>query len=302
MSALSGGSAQWTVTNLTPGAHDLRATYLGKDGDGPSISTATSEVIAQVPTTVSLVGTPTTTAPGKPVTLTATLSSSDGTPSGTVQFFAGPTLLGTGTQTSPGVYNLTTTSLPGGGTSQVTASYFGDPTFAASQSHPVALVVAASTTTPTPIGQVVPASTLTTSTTSTTVTTTMTSGTTTSVGVPTPFDPTATTTLLTSTLLRTHGRGRHQRATVQLQATVVDAYGSFLIGDKVQIGIAGHGRPRTLRLNSGVAGHRVDIPLPSLLTATAVYTGQNGHKSSQSAATSVVPGPQGPVSRLIIRN
>ena len=96
-------------------------------------------------TTVKLVSDFVSPPVGTSVLLTATLSASSGTPSGTVTFYDGTTLLGTAT-VSAGVATLTTTSLPTGSNS-VTAVYAGTSTFAASTSSAVAVTVSAAVTT-----------------------------------------------------------------------------------------------------------------------------------------------------------
>jgi hypothetical protein len=67
------------------------------------------------------------------VALTATVSSTAGTPGGIVTFYNGSTTLGTGTLNSSGVATLSTTTLPVG-TDAVSASYAATGNFAASTS------------------------------------------------------------------------------------------------------------------------------------------------------------------------
>ncbi len=73
------------------------------------------------------------------ITLTATLSSTSGQPTGTVNFLDGTTVLGAGT-ISGGVTTLTTSSLAAG-THSITASYSGDSNFAAVASAALAQTV-----------------------------------------------------------------------------------------------------------------------------------------------------------------
>ena len=87
---------------------------------------------------------------GQVVTLTATITpSSTGTasPTGTVDFFNGTTLLGSGA-VSNDVATLNTTALPVGTTS-VTAQYLGDTNYSGSTSavNAFAIVLAGTTTT-----------------------------------------------------------------------------------------------------------------------------------------------------------
>jgi hypothetical protein len=83
------------------------------------------------------VASPASTQYGDPVTLTATVTAGA---TGTVSFYDGSVLLGTGT-VSNGVATLTTTTLIAG-THTVTAVYNGDATYASSQSGPATVTVA----------------------------------------------------------------------------------------------------------------------------------------------------------------
>ena len=76
---------------------------------------------------------------GQAVTLTATVTSSGGTPTGTVTFNNGTTILGTATLSS-GVAKLTKSTLPAGRDS-ITATYNGDTLFATSTSAVLSQVV-----------------------------------------------------------------------------------------------------------------------------------------------------------------
>jgi hypothetical protein len=80
---------------------------------------------------------------GQAVTFTAAVTSSGGTPTGSVTFLDGTTTLGTGTLAS-GSATFQTSSLAAG-THSVTASYAGDSSFNASTSTAVSQVVNAST-------------------------------------------------------------------------------------------------------------------------------------------------------------
>jgi N-acetylneuraminic acid mutarotase len=100
-------------------------------------------------TTLTPAPTPSPSIHGEPVTLTAKVTSSAGTPENgeNVTFLSGTTTLGTGPLAN-GVASLTTTALPTG-TDSITASYIGDDNFAGSTSTAVSQVVnkASSTTT-----------------------------------------------------------------------------------------------------------------------------------------------------------
>ena len=78
----------------------------------------------------------------QPVMLTATVTSTTaGTPTGTVTFFANGISLGTGTLNPSGQATLTTSSLAAGQDS-IVAQYDGDSNFASGNSAPLAVVVA----------------------------------------------------------------------------------------------------------------------------------------------------------------
>jgi len=85
---------------------------------------------------------PASAAYGANVTLTAKVSSSGGTPGGTVTFTGGSATLGTGTLNSSGAAILNTTALPAG-TNTVTAVYAAAGNFAASTSTAVTVTVSA---------------------------------------------------------------------------------------------------------------------------------------------------------------
>ena len=68
------------------------------------------------------------------------MTSTAGTPGGTVTFYSGTTALGTGTLNGSGVATLNTTTLPGG-TDNVTASYGAAGNFAASTSSASSITI-----------------------------------------------------------------------------------------------------------------------------------------------------------------
>ncbi len=93
-------------------------------------------------TTANLSASPSSTKAGQPVTLTANIAvvaPGAGTPTGSVQFFAGTTSLGTA-KLSGNTAILTTTTLPVG-TDSLTAQYLGDPNFTGSMSSAVSVTI-----------------------------------------------------------------------------------------------------------------------------------------------------------------
>jgi sugar lactone lactonase YvrE len=79
----------------------------------------------------TLTASPASTASGSAVALTAHVTASSGTPTGTVTFSRGGTVLGSAALNASGVANITSTTLPSG-IDLVTAAYSGDSTFTAS--------------------------------------------------------------------------------------------------------------------------------------------------------------------------
>ena len=101
--------------------------------------------VTGAPTTTTLTA-PASSAYGTSVTLTATVASTAGTPPGTVTFFSGTTVLGTGTLNASGVATLSTTAIPGG-TDSLTATYAASGNFATSTSPASSITVSQATQT-----------------------------------------------------------------------------------------------------------------------------------------------------------
>lgn len=149
---LSFGTASITVSSLSPGEHSgIQAVYRGDSNYQPSVSPwLTHTVTALAPTTTALTAGPNPAGVGQPVTFTATVASSDGTPTGTVAFREGTTTLGSGTL-SGGVATFTTSGLSVG-THSITATYGGDSVHGRSTSAAVSVTVLACTITAPPSG------------------------------------------------------------------------------------------------------------------------------------------------------
>jgi hypothetical protein len=132
------GVATLSTTTLAAGAHVLTAVYSGSAGFIASSSSALTETISSpASTTTTLVAAPNPAQTGQSVTLTATISPHPtGSSLGTVSFYDGETLLGTGEVNSSGVATFSTLGFAAGAHS-LTAAYSGDAGFAASSSTAV---------------------------------------------------------------------------------------------------------------------------------------------------------------------
>jgi hypothetical protein len=131
----SSGAASLPITSLSAGAHSLTAAYSGNTAFASSTSSVLTETITTLTgTTTTLVAAPNPASAGESVTVTATVSPTPtGSSLGTVSFYNGATLLGSGALNSSGVATFSTTSLPAGSDS-LTAVYAGNLLFAASTS------------------------------------------------------------------------------------------------------------------------------------------------------------------------
>ncbi len=130
--ALSGDAATFTTSSLTSGAHSFTAVYAGDNNFTTSTSTALAQTVGQAPTTTSLSSSANPSTFGQSVIFTVTVTSSGGTPTGTVTFIDGGRSFGTGT-VSGGTATLATSTLTPGAHS-ITAVYGGGGDFAGSTS------------------------------------------------------------------------------------------------------------------------------------------------------------------------
>ncbi len=118
------GVATFTISTLSLGSHSITAVYSGDSNDLGSTSNAVSLTINQDSTTTTLTSSANPAVYGQPVTFTATVSSLYSTPTGTVTFEDGNTVLGT-VALSNGVAVFSTSTLPAG-SNNITAVYSGD--------------------------------------------------------------------------------------------------------------------------------------------------------------------------------
>jgi hypothetical protein len=146
--------ATFTTSTLATGMHTIQAIYNGDSGylgSSASLSQNVSSATATASTT-TLSSSATAALPGQAVTFTATVTGSGGgTPTGTVTFHDGSTVLGTATLSaiSSGAQATFTISTLANGTHIITTVYSGDSTYSGSTSDTLleSIQPASSTTT-----------------------------------------------------------------------------------------------------------------------------------------------------------
>ena len=134
------GVATLSVSTLAPGTHTITAAYSG-DGSNAAGNGTVNHVVQKAPTTTVVTSSVNPSTPGQSVTFTAQVASAiAGTITGNVVFFDGQTTLGQATLDAQGRATFTTTTLPTG-TREITATFEGDATYAASTSDTLDQVV-----------------------------------------------------------------------------------------------------------------------------------------------------------------
>jgi hypothetical protein len=139
---LSSGSASFTTSSLAVGVHTITASY-GGDGNFTTSSASAGETVAQDASTTTVSTSLTPSVYGQSITFTATVTANtpgSGTPSGSVTFEDGTTVLGTGTLNSSGQATFTTATL-GAGAHSISAIYGGDGNFTTSTSSTLSQTV-----------------------------------------------------------------------------------------------------------------------------------------------------------------
>ncbi len=135
----STGTATVTI-NLAVGTHTIVAAYSGDVNYAASNNTL-SIPVATASTTTVLTASPTTSIQLQPIVFSATVTSgTTGIPSGTVNFYSGSTLLGSGNLSPAGMATFTDSSLAIASYS-VTAEYMGTSNYSTSTSAPLAVTV-----------------------------------------------------------------------------------------------------------------------------------------------------------------
>jgi uncharacterized protein (TIGR03437 family) len=140
-----GGQAAITLTGLTVGTHSIVANYAGDKDFAASTSMPFTLQVTGIATNIQLTVTPNPVQVGQTVTLTATVTSSAGVPTGTVTFkgtqqaFGSP-LFATANLNASGQVSVAT-SFNFTGTPAITASYAGSGQFSAATSSAITLTI-----------------------------------------------------------------------------------------------------------------------------------------------------------------
>ena len=130
--ALTAGLASVSTATLSTGNHSITASYSGSATFAASTSSVLTQSVGLASSTTSIISSADPSTAGQPVTFTAFVSATGGTPTGSVTFKDGATTLGTSTLAT-GVASFTTASLTAASHS-ITANYGGDTVFAISSS------------------------------------------------------------------------------------------------------------------------------------------------------------------------
>ncbi len=134
------GAAAMTTSSLTSGTHEITATYAGDSSFATSTSRDFRQTISQATTTTLLTTSANPATYGLPITFSVMVTSTGSTPTGTVTFKNGVTVLGVATLNPQGAATLTTLNL-GAGAYSITAAYSGDASSAKSTSATLNQVV-----------------------------------------------------------------------------------------------------------------------------------------------------------------
>jgi hypothetical protein len=143
------GNAVYRSLGLAPGSYTISALFAGDNNLQSTLSPTLIQLVVIDPTATSLNASPNPGYAGNSVILTAkvtatgTLNSVPPSPSGTVSFFDGATVLGTAALNGSGTATLTTTSLTVG-VHSLTATYPASTLFAGSASSPYSETILAS--------------------------------------------------------------------------------------------------------------------------------------------------------------
>jgi hypothetical protein len=134
-SAATTSEATFVTTGLSAGTHSLTAVYVGNFNFTGSSAT-TTQTVDKVPTVTGIASSGSPAVYGDTVTFTATITASTGTPTGTVTFKEGSTVLGVAPVATVGGDRQASLAVAGlhTGIHAVKAVYSGDTSFGASSS------------------------------------------------------------------------------------------------------------------------------------------------------------------------
>ena len=132
---VSSGTASFSTAALSAGSHSVTAVYSGDSTYAGSTSSALAQTVnaALISTTTALTSSPNPSTYGQSVGFTAFVGGSSATPTGTVTFLDGATILGSSTIDASGFAALAVSTLSAGA-HNVTARYNGNSAFSGSTS------------------------------------------------------------------------------------------------------------------------------------------------------------------------
>lgn len=129
---LTNGTASFNTSTLPAGVNTIKVVY-GGDVNFTASNALTTQTVNQATTATSLSSTNNPSVLGQPITLSAIVTSTQGTPTGNVSFLSGTTTLATQTLNSGGMASITLSNLPVG-TQAIRAIYNGSINLASSTS------------------------------------------------------------------------------------------------------------------------------------------------------------------------
>ncbi len=137
--------ASFQTASLSAGTHAISVSYGGDPDNFSSTSAALTQTVNIASTTTAVTASANPSIAGKAVTFTATVTANSGVAAGTVNFYNGATLLGSGALNGAGVASYTTASLAVG-TYSILAGYQGNGNDSASTSAALPFSVIQATT------------------------------------------------------------------------------------------------------------------------------------------------------------
>jgi CSLREA domain-containing protein len=138
--ALSNGQASLSTSALAVGTHPITATYSGDTNHNGSTSNTIDHVVNPADTTTTIASALNPSIVGQAVTFTVAVTATIGTPTGSVQFYADGSALGSPVALSNGQASLSTSALAVG-THPITATYSGDTNHNGSTSNQIDQIV-----------------------------------------------------------------------------------------------------------------------------------------------------------------